>query len=204
MAWLYVISNQQLTRYPLEVVATKLEGVDFFQLREKNLPASELYRLACKLRTALPATTKLLINDRVDIAMAAGLDGVHLGQRSLPVEAARRLLGPGVLIGVSVHNRGEALAAARRGADYLLFGHVFATDSKKGLPPRGLEALGEIANAVGIPVLALGGVTVERVEACLAAGAGGVAVMSAVMAAPDPGAVVMAFRRALDGYKGGT
>lgn len=204
MAWLYVISNQQLTRYPLEVMAAKLEGVDFFQLREKTLPASELYRLACKLRRALPANTRLLINDRVDIAMAAGLDGVHLGQRSLPVEAARRLLGPNALIGVSVHNRGEALTAARSGADYLLFGHVFATDSKKGLPPRGLEALGEVAGEIGIPVLALGGVTVERVEACLAAGASGVAVMSAVMAATDPAAAVREFRRALDGDKGGT
>ncbi|MGI9950869.1 thiamine phosphate synthase [Moorellaceae bacterium AZ2] len=198
MAWLYVISNQQLTRYPLEVMAATLEGVDFFQLREKNLPGSELYRLACKLRKALPANTKLLINDRVDIAVAAGLDGVHLGQRSLPVEAARRLLGRGAMIGVSVHNLVEALTATRAGADYLLFGHVFATDSKKGLPPRGLDALKEVADQVGIPVLALGGVTVERVEACLAAGARGVAVMSAVMAASDPPAVVKEFRRALD------
>lgn len=196
MAWLYVISNQDLTRYPLEVIAGQLHGVDFFQLREKNLPGNELYSLACKLRKALPATTKLLINDRVDIALAAKADGVHLGQRSFSVEVARSLLGPDKLIGVSVHNVPEALAAA--GADYLLFGHVFATDSKKDVPPRGLEALEEVVCRVGIPVLALGGITVDKVHACLAAGARGVAVMSAIMAAPDPQGAVQEFRKSLD------
>lgn len=198
MAWLYVISNQDLARYPLEMMAGKLQGVDFFQLREKSLPGKELYHLACKLKKALPAATKLLINDRADIALAAEADGVHLGQSSFPVKVARRLLGPDKVIGVSVHSVPEALVAAAAGADYLLFGHVFATDSKKGLPPRGLEALKEVVRHVGIPVLALGGITVDRVHACLAAGARGVAVMSAIMAAPDPQGAVQEFRKSLD------
>ncbi|MCG0278582.1 MAG: thiamine phosphate synthase [Thermanaeromonas sp.] len=198
MAWLYVISNQRLTRYPLEVVAGQLEGIDFFQLREKELPANELYRLACKLKKVLPPTTKFLINDRVDIALAVQADGVHLGQTSLPVDVARRLLGPGKLVGVSVHDLAEAQRAASAGADYLLFGHVFPTESKKGLPPRGLIALGEVARKVGIPVIALGGITPERVRLCLEAGASGVAVMSGIMAAESPREAVLKFRQALN------
>ncbi|SMB92775.1 thiamine-phosphate pyrophosphorylase [Thermanaeromonas toyohensis ToBE] len=198
MAWLYVISNQRLTRYPLEVLASQLEGIDFFQLREKELPANELYRLACKLKKVLPATTKFLINDRVDIALAVQADGVHLGQTSFPVDVARRLLGPGKIIGVSVHDLTEAQRAALAGADYLLFGHVFPTESKKGLPPRGLTNLEEVARKVGIPVIALGGITPDRVRPCLEAGASGVAVMSAIMAAEYPREAVLKFRQALN------
>lgn len=131
----------------------------------------------------------LVVNDRVDVALAAGAGGVHLGGSGLPVEVARRL-APGMVIGASVHSLEEALAAERSGADYLIFGHIFPTGSKPGLAPRGLEALAEVCGRVRVPVLAIGGVTAANAALVRRAGAAGVAVMSAVMAAPDPAAAV--------------
>ncbi|MDN5361763.1 MAG: hypothetical protein PWP70_810 [Moorella sp. (in: firmicutes)] len=199
MAWLYVISNRhQVVTGSLVDLAARLAGVDYLQLREKDLPAGELYNLARQIKEVLPAGTRLLVNDRLDVALAAGADGVHLGENSLPPAAARRLLGPDKILGVSVHSVEGARRAAAAGADYLLFGHIFTTASKAGLPPRGLTTLAEVAANVNIPVIALGGITVDRVTGCLAAGAGGVAVMSAVMAAREPAAAVTALRRALE------
>ncbi|BCV20467.1 thiamine phosphate synthase [Moorella sp. Hama-1] len=199
MAWLYVISNRhQVVTGSLVDLAARLAGVDYLQLREKDLPAGELYNLARQIKEVLPAGTRLLVNDRLDVALAAGADGVHLGENSLPPAAARRLLGPDKILGVSVHSVEGARRAAAAGADYLLFGHIFTTASKAGLPPRGLTTLSEVAANVNIPVIALGGITVDRVTGCLAAGAGGVAVMSAVMAAREPAAAVTALRRALE------
>lgn len=199
MAWLYVISNRhQVVTGSLVDLAARLAGVDYLQLREKDLPAGELYNLARQIKEVLPAGTRLLVNDRLDVALAAGADGVHLGENSLPPAAARRLLGPDKILGVSVHSVEGARRAAAAGADHLLFGHIFTTASKAGLPPRGLTTLAEVAANVNIPVIALGGITVDRVTGCLAAGAGGVAVMSAVMAAREPAAAVTALRRALE------
>ncbi|MGI9861582.1 thiamine phosphate synthase [Moorella naiadis] len=199
MARLYVISNRHLlVSGSLVDLAAGLAGVDYLQLREKDLPAGELYSLARQIKEVLPGGTRLLVNDRLDVALAAGVDGVHLGEKSLPPAAARRLLGPEKILGVSVHSVEGARRAAAAGVDYLLFGHIFPTASKAGLPPRGLGALAEVAAGVDIPVIALGGITIARVASCLAAGAGGVAVMAAVMAAREPAAAVAALRQALD------
>nr|WP_177223233.1 thiamine phosphate synthase [Moorella thermoacetica] len=199
MAWLYVISNRRLVgSRSLVDLAAGMAGADYFQLREKDLPAGELYNLAREIKRVLPSPVRLIINDRLDVAMAAGADGVHLGEASLPTDVARRLLGPGKILGVSVHSVAAARQAAAAGADYLLFGHIFPTASKESLPPRGLVSLREVAASVGIPIFALGGITVDRVASCLAAGAGGVAVMSGVMAAADPAGAVAAYRKALD------
>ncbi len=198
LALLYVITNRHLAAgRSLAAVAAQLAGADYLQLREKDLPGGELYRLACSLREAMPSGTRLLVNDRLDVALAAGADGVHLGENSLPPAVARRLLGPGKILGVSVHSIAAARAAAQAGADYLLFGHIFPTASKAGLPPRGLAVLEEVAASVGIPVIALGGITAANAQQCLAAGAAGVAVMSAVMAVSDPARAVAELRRAL-------
>lgn len=199
MTQLYVISNRhQVAAASLVDLAARLAGADYLQLREKDLSAGELYNLARQIKQVLPGTTRLLVNDRLDVALAAGADGVHLGENSLPPAAARRILGPDKILGVSVHSPDSAIQAAAAGADYLLFGHIFPTASKAGLPPRGLAALEQVVASVDIPVIALGGITVHRVAGCLAAGAGGVAVMSAVMAARDPAAAVAALRQALD------
>jgi thiamine-phosphate pyrophosphorylase len=140
----------------------------------------------------------LSVNDRLDVALASGADGVHLAGQSLPVEAAVQLAAGRVLVGRSVHALDEAVAVARAGADYVTFGHVFPTSSHPGLPPRGLDQLREIVDAVDIPVLAIGGITVENLDAVLATGCAGVAVISAILSNPDPRDAAARLRRALD------
>lgn len=132
------------------------------------------------------------------MALAAGADGVHLGENSLPPAVARRLLGPEKIMGVSVHSVTAAREAEKAGADYLLFGHIFPTTSKEGIPPRGVGSLREVVASVGIPIIALGGINTANARQCLAAGARGVAVMSAVMAAPDPARAVAELKQTLN------
>lgn len=157
------------------------------QLREKALPAGALLALA---RALLPlcreAGAPLVVNDRADVALAAGADGVHLPERGLPPAEARRILGPDALIGVSCHSAEAVAAAARGGADYALFAPVFAVPGKG--PPQGLAALSAAARAAGLPVLALGGVDASNAQACIDAGARGVACVRSVLGAPDPAA----------------
>ncbi len=160
-------------------------GVDWIQIREKDLPARELLDLtrnAIRVCGNLGAhrAGRILVNDRADVAWAAGAAGVHLGERSLPISAlvnVRR--GPArtdFLVGASCHSLGAALRAAGEGADYLFFGPIFATPSKAGFgPPQGLPKLAEICRAVSIPVIAIGGITLENAAACAAAGAAGIA-----------------------------
>jgi thiamine-phosphate pyrophosphorylase len=165
----------------LDAVARNIaEGVDWIQIREKDLPARELLDLVrCALALPSSAGTKILVNTRIDVALAAGAAGVHLPAGSIPPRAWRAITPPGFLIGVSCHAVEEVRAAETDAADYAVFGPVFAPLSKtSGLAPRGLEALAEAACAVRIPVLALGGVTRDRIPACLAAGAAGVAGIS--------------------------
>jgi len=185
---LYCVTDRQHTagRPLLDVVHSALDGgVRAVQLREKDLEGGALYRLAAQLRELTARyQARLLINDRVDVALAVEADGVHLGQTSFPVVVARRLLGPGKLIGVSTHNPEEITAAA--GADFLVFGPVYATPSKaKYGDPQGLARLRQAAQSP-IPLFAIGGITVERVTEVLTNGAHGVAVISALSAAPDP------------------
>ncbi len=161
-------------------------GVDWIQLREKDLEARRLFRLASAAIAASRAAgsggtgTRILINDRLDVAWAVGAAGVHLGEASLPVTEAvrsKRLAGrPDCLVGASCHSLGAALHAAGEGADYIFFGPVFSTPSKAGFgPAQGLERLSETCRSVRIPVLAIGGITAANAAACLDAGAAGIA-----------------------------
>jgi thiamine-phosphate pyrophosphorylase len=162
------------------------------QLRAKRLDGAALYAAAVQLRAVAPI---LLVNDRVDVALAAGCDGVHLPSRGLDVASARGLLGAGRIIGVSTHSRDEAVAAARAGADYVVFGPVWATPGKA--PPVGLDALAEVARACApMPVFALGGVDAARAPAVLAVGAR-VACVGAVLARPDVAAAARALAAAI-------
>ena len=163
-------------------------GVRAVQLREKDLSAAELLPLARELRDLTSRyRARLLINDRIDVALAVAADGVHLGGHSLPAAVARHLLGPQRLIGVSTHHPAEIAAAAAGGADFVTFGPVFATPSKLayGLP-QGLEALRLACQNSPLPVFALGGIKPCHLVALHSAGAAGAAVISALMAAPDP------------------
>lgn len=193
---IYVVTAARLTgRRPLsEVVAAAVSGgAAAIQLREKNLTTRELWVLAQDLGPSVRIGDALfLVNGRVDVAVAADADGVHLGEDALPVREARRLLGPDRLIGASVHSVDNALAAAEEGADYLIFGHIFDTGSKPGQRPRGTDALAAVCGAVPVPVLAVGGITPDNVALVREAGAVGAAVMSTVMTAIDPAAVVRA------------
>lgn len=203
--WLMLVTDRSLTpaaELPAAVEAAVAGGVDAVQLREKGLPAGELYRLGLQLRAVTARQgALLLVNDRLDVALAVGADGVHLGETALPVAAARAVAGGRLLIGRSVHGVEAALAAARAGADYLVVGTVFPSRSHPGGPVGGLELVRAVAAAVRVPVLGIGGITVANAAAVVQAGAAGVAVISAVLGAPDPAAAAAELRRALAGSR---
>jgi thiamine-phosphate pyrophosphorylase len=160
------------------VRAAAAARVDLVQLREKLLRPRALYELAARAAEITRGTgTRLLVNDRADIARAAGADGVHLTARSLDPATVRKLFGTGFLVGVSTHTPEEARAARAGGADFALFGPIFDTPSKRAYgPPVGLDRLAEVAQALApFPALALGGVTLDNFRQALGAGARGVA-----------------------------
>lgn len=165
----------------LEAIARNLDaGIDWIQIREKDLPAREMFDL---VKGALvlpnPRGAKILVNGRVDVALAAGAAGAHLPSNSPAPHCWRAFVPAGFLLGVSCHSVEEVRAAAYEGADYVVFGPVFAPISKSSdLPARGLEELARAASQVRIPVLALGGITKQNTADCVSAGAAGVAGIS--------------------------
>jgi len=171
-------------------------GVDMVQLREKDLTPCELYRLALQLR-ALPNPhgARLLVNGRTDVALAAGLDGVHLPGAAVSPERIRAVAPDDFHIGVSCHSLEDLERAEAEGADYAVFSPVFPTTSKPGYgPPLGLSALKQACTAVRIPVFALGGVTAANARACIDAGAQGIAGISLFQQSADLSATVRALR----------
>lgn len=164
-------------------------------LRGHATHGAVLFRLARELAFAANAAgagVTLLVNDRVDVALVAGADGVQLGRRSLPIADARGLLGADAWIGYSAHDEAEATAAAAQGASFVLFGTVYATPSHAERSPAGVERLRSVAADVDVPLLAIGGITPERAAQLRAVGAYGVAVLSGVWRAPDPEAAAQA------------
>ncbi len=182
------------------VCAALRGGVGWVQAREKSGSARELYETAVRL---LPHARKhgagVLVNDRVDVALAVGADGVHLPAGGLPPRAARELAGERLLIGVSVHSLDEARRAVADGADYVTFGHVYPTASKPGLPPRGVRELAEIVGALDAPVLAVGGIDRSNILEVLGTGASGVAMISALLESPEPETMVRKLRAVIEG-----
>jgi thiamine-phosphate pyrophosphorylase len=186
---LYFVSDRKNTAgRPLrDVVHAALDGgVRAIQLREKDLGGAELYRLATDLRAlTVRYHARLLINDRLDVALAVEADGVHLGQASFPVDVARRVLGASKIIGVSTHSLSEIDAAA--GADFVVFGPIYFTSSKAAYgAPQGLERLRQAVAHSPVPVVAIGGIKTRQTAEVLTSGAHGIAVISALSAAPDP------------------
>lgn len=191
-AGLYLVTSQSLSagRTTPEVVRSALSaGVRLVQLREKDKSDRDLVALAGEVRRLTAAAgALLLINDRVDVALAVGADGVHLGQDDFPLPAARRL-GPDLIIGASTHSVAEALRAQEQGASYINIGPVFATATKSWSEPfLGFEGLRRVAAAARVPFTVMGGIQAGHVPALAACGAGTIAVVTAVTAAPDPGA----------------
>ncbi len=187
------LQNDPFSPLLSKIASAIVAGTDWIQIREKSLPASDAAKL---LRAALASAllpesasrdlqtprARILINDRLDVALAENADGVHLGENSLPLSEARRLLqnfqkpSPGFMTGASCHSLASAPAAESDGADYLFFGPVFATPSKAAFgEPQGLQHLREVCRAVKIPVLAIGGITAQNAAQCLDSGASGIA-----------------------------
>lgn len=161
-------------------------GVTLVQYRAKTASSAEMYVEALQLKALCDSfNVPLIINDRLDIAMAVGAAGVHLGQDDLPCAAARKLLGEDYIIGVSAHNPAEAKAALQSGADYLGCGAVFGTATKADVQKLGTEGLAAICKAKGLPVVGIGGVTADNYREVRAAGADGAAIVSGILAQPD-------------------
>jgi thiamine-phosphate pyrophosphorylase len=198
---LYLVTDRALARRPLvEVVDECLgAGLRAVQLREKDLAVRDLLGLAGSLREVTRRCgARLLVNDRADVALAVGADGIQRTHASLPVEALRRIGPPSWLIGASVHSEGEARRAAAGDADFVVFGPVYDTPSKRPYgEPQGLHALRQVVVAVDRPVIAIGGITPERVREVSAAGAVGVAVISSILGAERPADATKAFLDAL-------
>jgi thiamine-phosphate pyrophosphorylase len=182
----------------VEVVAACVAaGLPAVEVREKDLGAADLAALCRRVR-ALRPTPFLIVNDRLDVALGAGADGVQRTHSSLAVDELRAIADKRVRVGASVHGRDEAVLAAEQGAEWVFFGPVYDTPSKRQYgAPQGLERLEAVTKAVPIPVIAIGGITPERVRDVRRAGASGVAAISAMLAADDPAAATRRFLEAL-------
>lgn len=198
---LYLVTDRRLCEGkglgPLKGLAVAVEeavsaGVRFVQLREKDLPAGEMLALARELRVVTSRHgAMLIVNNRLDAALLADADGVHLGQADFAPSQARPFLPKGKLIGVSAHSLAEALKAEADGADYITFGPVCHTPSKAAYgPPTGFVELKKAADAVKIPVFAIGGMKRETIKDAINAGARGVAVITAILGGNDIGSNV--------------
>lgn len=181
----------------IDCVREALEGgVTLVQYRAKTASSAEMYAEALQMKALCDSfKVPLIINDRLDIAMAVGAAGVHLGQDDLPCAAARKILGEDYIIGVSAHNPAEAKAALQSGADYLGCGAVFGTATKADVKKLGTEGLEAICKAKGLPVVGIGGVTADNYREVRTAGADGAAIVSGILAQPDIRATVEAIAK---------
>ncbi|HVP18800.1 MAG TPA: thiamine phosphate synthase [Spirochaetia bacterium] len=200
---LYLVTDSGLLqgRTLVEVVEAALRGgVTAVQYREKSAPTRRMIEEARELRQLCRAAgVPFIVNDRVDVALAVDADGVHVGQDDMPAAVARRLIGKGRILGVSAVDAEEARRAEADGADYIGASPIFATPTKPDAPrPMGVEGLRKLAYAVRVPVVAIGGVNANNAAAMIAAGASGVAVVSAIMAADDAEAAARAIRMAVE------
>lgn len=202
---LYVITDERLSRGRSHLAVAEAAirgGADVLQLRDKEASGARLYEVALALRRLTrDAGVPFLVNDRLDVAMAVDSDGVHLGQEDLPASAARRILGPGKILGVSAETVEEALLAEREGADYLGVGPVFEARGTKpdAGRPRGLDQVARIRAESGLPIVAIGGIRAENARQVRDAGADAVAVISAVAAADDIEEAARRLKRSLEG-----
>ncbi len=191
-------AGEVFSREEWRVLEAAVEGgVGAIQVREKELDGGALYaRVSVLVSVCRPKGVRVLVNDRADVAHAAGADGVHLPGAGLSVDDARAVVGREARVGRSIHDRVEL--AACRGADYAIFGPIFDTPSKQRYgAPQGLERLADVSRTSDVPIVGIGGITVDRARDVLASGAAGVAVMGAILSADHPHEVVRAFREAL-------
>jgi len=180
-------------------------GGRLVQLREKTLPLSKLFPLAEAIRQRCrQAGARFIVNDRADLALAVDADGLHVGQDDMPAAVARRLLRPGMILGVSTHDETQARQALRDGADYVAAGSIFPTGSKAGFQLVGPALVRKLRPEIPVPLVAIGGITEDNVGQVMAAGADSVAVISAVCGAPDPAEATRSFLRRIGATQGRT
>ena len=197
---LHLVTDSRLGKRELlgAVEAAANNGVDWVQVRDHSATARDLLSLSQSIVTICrPLGVRVAVNDRIDVALGVGADAVQLGSRSLPIAAAKRIAGS-MLIGASVHSLSEGAEAESDGADWITFGHFFPTDSHPNEPCRDIAELKIVAKAASIPVIAIGGIGVDQVSTVVEAGAGGIAVISAILDAPDPARAAGELRAALD------
>ncbi len=187
---LYLVTDRELSKLPFHEMIKKAVkgGVTVIQLREKNLSTREFIEEAIEVKKIIEGSENpLIINDRVDIALAVRADGVHLGNDDMPVDVARRILGKNFIIGASAGSVEEAIEKEKMGADYIAVSPVFSTPTKPDAgPPLGLDGIKEIKKSVKVPVIGIGGINKEKVFDVIKSGADGVAVVSAIVSSEDP------------------
>lgn len=205
---LYLVTDRTLARgrSTIEIVAAAVRGgVTCVQLREKHASTREFIQEARAVKTLLDSQqTKipLIINDRLDVALAVGADGVHLGQRDMPLADARRLVGKTMIIGISAESVDDARAAAAEDADYLGISPVYATPTKTDTaPPLGLDGIRAIRAAVSLPLVGIGGINLANVAPVIRAGANGVAVVSAIVSAACPTTAAADLKQQIDSFR---
>lgn len=205
---LYAITDERFARgrSHLQVAEAVLRGgADVLQLRDKDAPSGRLYRVAMQLRKITrEAGIPIIVNDRLDIALAADADGIHVGRHDLPASVVRRILGPGKILGVSAETVEEALLAEKDGADYLGVGPVFEARGTKedAGEPLGLERLAQIRRRCALPIVAIGGIHEENARSVREAGADAAAVISAIVSADDVEQAARRLKRLLAGVHG--
>ena len=199
---LYFVTDRELMSCDTVEQSVELAidgGASVVQLREKNLSSREFYETALRvLEITKPRGVPLIINDRLDICLAAGADGVHLGQSDIPCKIAREILGADKIIGVSSHNPAEAAQAQADGADYLGVGAAFCTSTKSNTTPVTPETIREIREAVSLPFVVIGGVNEKNISQLYGLGINGAAVVSAICAKPDITAAAREMRKAAE------
>ncbi|MFJ7939700.1 thiamine phosphate synthase [Peribacillus sp. NPDC096622] len=186
---LYLVTEESIAIEELtKIIAESVSGgVSIVQLREKNNSSLSFYKKASALKQLLnELSIPLIINDRVDIALAVGADGIHIGQDDLPLPVVKKMVPEDMIVGVSVSTLEEALEAERNGADYIGVGSVFPTKTKQDATLMALEDLGEICRNVSIPAVAIGGISADNISSLSDSGLSGAAVVSAIMNADNP------------------
>lgn len=183
---LHAITTENLGSSHLIRIAKEIQSyIDFLHLRKKEMSAKQLYEIVVELEQNGFPLGKIIINDRLDVALVSHVGGVQLASHSLPVSEVKRMF-PKLRVGCSVHSFNEAIQAERGGADFLLYGHIFPTSSKRGIPPRGVGELREMAKRLKTPIIAIGGIQPDNAWIPLEAGAAGIAVMSGIFGQQDP------------------
>jgi len=200
---LYLVTDRSLSkgRSTAEIVAAAVAGgVSCIQLREKSCGTRKFLNEALALQPLLKSRNiPLIINDRLDIALAIEADGVHLGQSDMPLGRARKIAGDSLIIGISAESVDDALRAEQQGADYIGISPVFSTPTKTDIaPPLGLEGVRQIRALVDIPLVGIGGINSDNAESVLAAGADGIAVVSAIVSAADPAGAAKKLKTLID------